>query len=127
MDELAPPAERHFALCSSLPGSPWSFCVSFQIDGALYPDVEVPERLDSLASRIDFLARLCAAWDFGLLPDWDTIVAIRQPEWRPAVEACALLTSPTYHLLRGWHGLAPRPYLGSIPAYIRDDPFLSQV
>lgn len=101
--------------------------MSFQIDGALYPDVEVPKTLVNLAEQLDYLARLCAAWDFGLLPDWDTIVEIRQPAWRPAVEMCALLTSPTYHLLRRWHGLSAMPYLGTVPAYIHDDPFLNQV
>ncbi|MDW8327291.1 MAG: hypothetical protein RMK99_12045 [Anaerolineales bacterium] len=99
----------------------------FQIDGTLYPDVEPPETLDSPADRVDFLARLCAAWDFGLLPDWETVLEIRRAEWRPAVEACRLLTSPTYHLLRRWHGLSPLPYLGSVPAYIRDDPSLAYV
>jgi hypothetical protein len=99
----------------------------FRIDGALYPDVEPPETLDSLAEQVDFLARLCAAWDFGLLPDWETVSEIRRAEWRPAVEACRLLTSPMYHLLRRWHGLPPLPYLGSVPAYIRDDPSLAFV
>ena len=77
--------------------------------------------------RIDLIARLCAAWDFGILPDWETIEEIRRDHWREAVEACRLLTSPTYHLLRHWHGLPRLPFLGSIPAYIRDDPSLESV
>jgi hypothetical protein len=97
------------------------------LDGALYPDEAVPEALDTLADRVDFLARLCSAWDFGLLPDEETIVEIRRPDWREAVEACRLLTSPAYHLLRRWHGLSPLPYLGQQMAYIRDDPCLSRV
>jgi len=97
------------------------------IDGALYPDVEPPTALHSLAERVDFLARLCAAWDFGVLPDRDTVAEIRRAEWREAVEACRLLTSPAYHLLRRWHGLAPLPYLGRQLAYIRDDPSLAHV
>jgi hypothetical protein len=101
--------------------------MSFQIDGSLYPDTEVPAQLDSLAERVDFLARLCAAWDFGLLPDRETVMAIRTPEWREAVEACRLLTSPAYHLLREWHNLTPLPYLGQQLAYIRDDPDLAYI
>jgi hypothetical protein len=97
------------------------------LDGALYPDVEVPDTLDTLSDRVDFLARLCPAWDFGLLPGVDTITEIRRPDWRPAVEACRLLTSPAYHLLRRWHGLSPLPYLGQQMALIRDDPCLSWV
>jgi hypothetical protein len=97
------------------------------IDGALYPDTEVPEDLGSLAERVDFLARLCAAWDFGVLPDRETVTEIRRPEWREAIEATRLLTSPTYHLVRSWHGLPALPYLGQQLAYIRDDPSLQHV
>jgi hypothetical protein len=99
----------------------------FQIDGSLYPDTEVPAQLDSLAERVDFLARLCAAWDFGLLPDRETVTAIRTPEWQEAVDACRLLTSPAYHLLREWHNLPSLPYLGQQLAYIRDDPNLAYI
>jgi hypothetical protein len=108
-------------MCSnSLPGEPW-------LDGALYPDREPPTTLDSLADRVDFLARLCSAWDFGLLPNPPVIVEIRRSEWRDAVDACRLLTSPVYHLLRQWHGLPSLPYLGQQLAYIRDDPNLMYI
>jgi len=97
------------------------------IDGALYPEREPPVMLRGLADRVDFLARLCAAWDFGLLPNPDVVAEIRRPDWRDAVEACRLLTSPVYHLLRSWHGLPPLPYLGQRQAYICDDPNLAYV
>ena len=95
------------------------------IDGALYPDTEIPVTLSSLAERVDFLVRLCGAWDFGLLPEREAIAEIRRPDWREAVDATRLLTSPTYHLVRTWHGLPSLPYLGQQLAYIRDDPSLS--
>lgn len=97
------------------------------IDGALYPDEEPPETLTSLDDRVDFLARLCAAWDFGLLPEAATVAEIRQPAWRDAVDQCRLLTSPTYHLVRAWHGLPALPYLGQRLAYIDRDPCLEHV
>ncbi len=97
------------------------------IDGALYPDTEPPEALDDLAGRVDFLARLCAAWDFGVLPSEATVTEIRRSAWREAVDACRLLTSPAYHLLRDWHNLPRLPYLGQELAYIRDDPNLKHV
>jgi hypothetical protein len=97
------------------------------LDGALYPDVEPPGSLETDSERVDFLARLCSAWDFGLLPEADTIAEIRRDDWKPAVEACRLLTSPAYHLLRRWHGLAQMVYLGQQIALIRDDPCLAQV
>lgn len=97
------------------------------LDGALYPDVDIPNALDTLPERVDFLARLCAAWDFGLLPGSDTIAEIRRTDWTPAVEATRLLTSPAYHLLRRWHGLSSLAFLGQRIASIHDDPCLIQV
>ncbi len=99
----------------------------FQIDGTLYPDTESPIELDNIADQIDFLARLCSAWDFGVLPDRETVSEIRRPEWREAVDACRLLTSPAYHLVRNWHKLSILPYLGQQLAYIRDDPSLAYI
>jgi hypothetical protein len=95
------------------------------IDGSLYPDTEVPEELRTTAERIDFLARLCAAWDFGILPYQETVNEIKREEWKEAVDKCQLLTSPVYHLLREWHELEPQPYLGEKLPYIAEDPNLS--
>ena len=97
------------------------------LDGSLYPDVDIPESLNTIADRVDFLVRLCAAWDFGVLPNANTIAEIRREDWLPAVQACRLLTSPAYHLLRRWHRLPALPYLGQQIAFIRDDPCLDQV
>ena len=97
------------------------------IDGTLYPDTEIPDEIESLDDRVDFLARLCSAWDFGVLPEPETVVEIRKKVWRDAVEACRLLTSPVYHLVREWHGLPELPYLGQELPYIRDDPNLGYV
>src|SRR5437867_5376686 len=101
--------------------------MTFRIDGTLYPDLEPPDELRTLGDRIDFIARLCSAWDFGLLPEWETILEIRGEAWRDAVDACLLLTSPTYHLLRHWHRLPSVPFLGSIPRRILEDPSLYYV
>lgn len=97
------------------------------LDGSLYPDADIPQSLDVLADRVDFLARLCSAWDFGLLPRAATVAEIRKSDWTPVVDSCRLLTSPAYHLLRRWHGLVPLAYLGQQIAVIRDDPWLAYV
>src|SRR5436309_5779213 len=59
------------------------------IDGTLYPDIDVPDELPTLGDRVDFLARLCSAWDFGLLPDRETsrrsAVPIGARRWTPPV------------------------------------------
>jgi hypothetical protein len=58
--------------------------------GSLYPDEPPPAALDSLAEKVDFLARLCSAWDFGLLPDGETLCEIRHRAWRKSVDWCRL-------------------------------------
>ena len=73
------------------------------------------------------MSRDCAAWDFGLLPDWQVVEEVRRAPWRKAVDECRQLTSPTYHLLSSWHGLPPLPYLGQRLAYIDQDPNLEFV
>jgi hypothetical protein len=97
------------------------------IDGSLYPDVEVPESLDTIEEKIDFIARLCGAWDFGILPEPETAAEIKKPEWRETIEETRMLSSLAYHLLRAWHDLAELQYLGTFPAEIRDDPQLDFV
>ncbi len=97
------------------------------IDGSLCPDVVVPASIDSLADRVDFIVRLCGAWDFGVLPGRATLSEICRPDWRAAIDAARLLTSPSYHLVRRWHGLEPQTYCGQQLAYIRDDPSLNFV
>jgi hypothetical protein len=97
------------------------------IDGTLYPDERPPRELETLAARVDFLSRLCAAWDFGILPSAEAVAEIRKPEWLEAVDACRLLTSPAYHLVRDWHGLPTLPYLGRRLAYVCEDPNLAHV
>lgn len=97
------------------------------LDGSLYPDIETPTSLDLHEDRVDFLVRLCGAWDFGILPMQESVVEIRKPDWREAVDSAQFLTSSSYHLVRSWHGLPELPYLGQQFAYIRDDPFLSHV
>ncbi len=101
--------------------------MAFWIDGALYPDTNVPEEIASREERVDFLCRLCSSWDFGVLPEHETVDEIRRAEWRDAVDACRLLTSPTYHLVRAWHGLPELPYLGQDIPEILADPSLAHV
>jgi len=97
------------------------------IDRTLYPDEKAPEQLDSLSDKVDYLVRLCSAWDFGILPDPEVVAEIRKSAWREVVEECGLLTSPAYHLVRRWHGLSEQPFLGRRIAYIQDDPNLAFV
>lgn len=97
---------------------------SHWLDEILSPDIKKPNTNDPISLRVDFLSKLCVFWDFGLLPDKETITEIRKDDWEQAVDATRLLTSPAYHLLRRWHSLPSLPYLGQSIALIRDDPCL---
>lgn len=98
-------------------------------DESLYPEFDVDTLVmpDSLGAQIDFVSRVCGAWDFGILPLPETLAELRKFEWRDAIDRCALLASPTYHLLRRWHDLPQCPFLGTVPAYIANDPYLEYV
>lgn len=96
-------------------------------DPTLYPDESPPVVPATVEERTDFVARLCGAWDFGILPRQETVEEIRRPRWRRAVDECRLLSSVTYRLLREWQGLPPLAYLGPVPAYLGEDPSLEHV
>lgn len=97
------------------------------IDGSLYPDCEVPTSFNDLNNKIDFIARLCSAWDFGLLPMPITLTEVLKDGWKEAVEETRLLTSCAYHLLREFHRLETLPYLGPKFPEILNDPCLEMV
>lgn len=101
--------------------------ISDWIDGSLYPDVPVPRRLEGLADKVDFVVRVCGAWDFGLMPRRETIARLLSPDWREAIEQAQLLTSCAYHSLRQLHGLPPARYLGPRFPQIENDPCLSMI
>ena len=50
------------------------------IDGALHSDWDVPESPDLLADRVDFLVRVCGAWEYGIPPYEETVQEIKPPE-----------------------------------------------
>ena len=61
------------------------------IDGSLYPDEPVPEKIETLAEKVDFLVRMCAAWDFGLPPSSDSLKEVLQDDWKQAVDEARFL------------------------------------
>jgi len=97
------------------------------IDGSLYPDEPVPEKIETLAAKVDFLIRMCAAWDFGLPPSSDSLKEALKDDWKQAVDEAQFLTSCSYHLLRELHHLEPVRYSGPSFPDILNDPFLDSV
>jgi hypothetical protein len=97
------------------------------LDASLYPETDPPKALNALEDQIDWIARLCSAWDHGIMPYKEAIEEIRRNRWLEAVDQCRLLTSPAYHLLRSWHGLPPLPFLGDTPRFLLADAELQHV
>jgi hypothetical protein len=107
------------------------------IDHSLYPDFEhPPDSLESIEDMADYLHRVCAAWDFHILPEPETFDLLRA--WRDVFDRYPIPTSPAYHAFRahfGWPDQPCDPALpGPTPWYIhldrlegRDDPCESLV
>lgn len=76
------------------------------IDHSVYPDVHPPPRdLPTLADKMDYLHRICGAFDFGIFPeesDWQAFAA-----WKEVFDRFPLADSPGYHTFRHWYGWEP--------------------
>lgn len=73
------------------------------IDGSVYPDLdEPPTDLARPGERADYVHRICAAWDFGIVPDRETFELFRS--WRDVYDRYQLPASPAYHAFRSWFG-----------------------
>jgi hypothetical protein len=76
------------------------------IDQSVYPDVDVaPGVLDLPGDQADYVHRICAAWDFGLVPERATFQLFRG--WREVFDVYVLPHSPAYHAFRTWFGWPP--------------------
>lgn len=78
------------------------------LDYSVYPDLEeLPTRLDTLADKADYLARICGAWDFGMVPTPETFILFA--DWREVFDKFPLLHYPAYAAFRSWLGWPPVP------------------
>jgi hypothetical protein len=82
------------------------------IDHSVYPDLAVlPDGLPTPGERADYVHRICAAWDFGLVPEPKTFRLFRG--WRDIFDGYPLPHSPAYHAFRSWFGW-PAPERGPL-------------
>jgi hypothetical protein len=73
------------------------------IDYSVYPDLDLPPtELTAPADRADYVHRICAAWDFGIVPDSQTFDLFSG--WRDVFDRYPLPASPSYHAFRSWFG-----------------------
>lgn len=76
------------------------------IDTSVYPDLDhPPTTLESEADRADYVARICGAWDFGIVPTPDTFRLFAS--WRDVFDRHPLLHSPAYAAFRLYYGWPP--------------------
>ena len=81
------------------------------IDGSLYPELpRPPDILETDEARADYVERVCAAWDFDILPERKTVELLRG--WKDIFDRFPLPESPAYHTFRevfGWEDV-PKVY-----------------
>ena len=76
------------------------------IDYSVYPDVdELPIALNTSEDRADYVARICGAWDFGVVPTPETFSLFAA--WGEVFDCFPLLHSPAYAAFRSWFGWPP--------------------
>ena len=71
------------------------------IDRTVYPDIEHGDSFEDDFDRADYVQRICAAGDFGVPPDAETVALFRG--WRQVFDLFPLPESPTYHALREYY------------------------
>jgi hypothetical protein len=83
------------------------------LDYSVYPDLEqLPDTLDSPEQKADYLARVCGAWDFGIVPTAETFALFQ--DWETIFEQFPRRSSPAYAAFRayfGWSCLPGEPIL----------------
>ena len=72
------------------------------IDHSVYPDSDALPDPQTPGERADYIHRICAAWDFGIVPDRETFEALSA--WRAVFDDYPLPDSPAYHAFRSWFG-----------------------
>jgi len=94
-----------------------------RLDHSVYPDLDQPPRapadLATLEDRADYLQRVCAQWDYGIVPEPETFRLLAG--WREVFDRFPLSHSPAYHTFRFWFGWEPVPGRALRASYELDD------
>jgi hypothetical protein len=79
------------------------------LDHSVYPDINPPpDDLLSIEDRMDYVHRICAAFDFGIFPeetDWELFAG-----WKEVFDRFPMTDSPGWHTFRSWYGWEPAPH-----------------
>ncbi|MBI4328183.1 MAG: hypothetical protein HY674_23380 [Chloroflexi bacterium] len=81
-----------------------------KLDHSVYPDLdEPPSDLPTPEAKADYVHRICAQWDYGIVPETETFALLRQ--WKEIFDRFPLGHSAAYHTFRflfGWEPVAGR-------------------
>lgn len=78
------------------------------LDHSVYPDLDrPPDELATLEARGDYLHRVCGSWDYGIVPEPQTLALLSQ--WKDVFDAFPVRHSAAYHALRRLFGWDPVP------------------
>jgi hypothetical protein len=73
------------------------------IDYSVFPDLDtLPTDFSTIQAKADYIARICGAWDFGVIPTRKTFALLRS--WKDAFDAFPVPASPAYAAFRSWFG-----------------------
>jgi hypothetical protein len=91
-----------------------------RIDYSVYPDLDDVPAFVCDADRADYVARICGAWDFGVVPTPATFEEFAT--WRPVFDRYPIATSPAYVAFRSWYAWEPIEHVFlTQAAFERDD------
>lgn len=89
--------------------------MSIEIDQSVYPDLDhPPAAIETPEDKADYLHRICAAWDFGVLPSAATFDLFA--DWQDVFDRFPMVTSPAYHAFRCWFRWPPVDMPVGLPA-----------
>jgi hypothetical protein len=79
-----------------------------KLDHSVYPDLdEPPANLVTPEAKADYVQRICAHWDYGIVPEADTFDLFRH--WKEVFDRFPLRHSAAYHAFRLLFAWEPVP------------------
>ena len=72
------------------------------MDGSVYPDIGAIPTLSTPAEKTDYVMRVCAAWDYGIVPDLATFRLFAG--WSDIFTRFPVRDSPAYHAFCEYFG-----------------------
>jgi hypothetical protein len=106
-----------------VPDGVFALSPSMKLDHSVYPDLDQPpiesNDLATIEDRADYVQRVCAQWDYGIVPEPATFQLLEQ--WREVFDRFQLSHSAAYHTMRFRFGWEPVPGRTLRAGYELDD------